>query len=56
MNAISRRDWMKTLTAGAAVSGVSNCLNAAEPMLKGKADSCIFLWLGGGAARSGQVR
>jgi hypothetical protein len=50
MNAISRRDWMKTLTAGVAVSGVSNCLSAAEPVLKGKADSCIFLWLGGGAA------
>src|ERR1700731_4129450 len=50
MNAISRRDLMKTLTAGVAVTGISNGLNAAEPVLKGKADSCIFLWLGGGAA------
>ncbi len=50
MNAISRRDWMKTLTAGAIASSASSAFAASEPVLKGNADACIFLWLGGGAA------
>jgi hypothetical protein len=42
----TRRDVLKT--GGAALAAAS--LQAAEPLPKGKADACIFLWLGGGAA------
>ena len=43
---ITRRELMRTaaLTPGVALA------NTGEPMPKGKADACIFLWLGGGAA------
>jgi hypothetical protein len=43
---ITRRDVLKT---GAAAVG-TGLLQAAEIVPKGKADACIFLWLGGGAA------
>src|SRR3984893_12148762 len=43
---ITRRDVLKT---GAAAAGTA-LLPAAEIAPKGKADACIFLWLGGGAA------
>src|SRR5436309_9752300 len=43
---MTRRDLLKT---GAAAMGTA-ALSAAEAAPKGKADSCIFLWLGGGAA------
>jgi hypothetical protein len=43
---ITRRDVLKT---GAAAVGAP-LLSAAEIGPKGKADACIFLWLGGGAA------
>jgi hypothetical protein len=50
MNITSRRDWMKAVTAGAVAAGGSEAFGAALPPLKGTADACIFLWLGGGAA------
>jgi hypothetical protein len=45
----TRRDALKM---GASTLGAASLasLNAAEPLAKGKADACIFLWLGGGAA------
>src|SRR5438876_4740317 len=43
---MTRRDLLKT---GAAAIGTA-ALSAAESTPKGKADACIFLWLGGGAA------
>src|SRR6266702_4032853 len=43
---MTRRDLLKT---GAAAMGTA-ALSAAESAPKGKADACIFLWLGGGAA------
>src|SRR5581483_9957889 len=42
----TRRDVLKT--GGAALGAAS--LHGAEALPKGKADACIFLWLGGGAA------
>src|SRR5205809_4398650 len=42
---ITRRDLLKT---GAAMGTAA--LSATEAAPKGKADACIFLWLGGGAA------
>ena len=42
----TRRDVLKT---GAVSLGAAS-LKAAETLPKGKADACIFLWLGGGAA------
>src|SRR5438445_12977694 len=42
---MTRRDLLKT---GAAMGTAA--LSAAEAAPKGKADACIFLWLGGGAA------
>jgi hypothetical protein len=50
MNITSRRDWMKAVTAGAVAASGSEAFGAALPPLKGTADACIFLWLGGGAA------
>src|SRR2546421_11793312 len=43
---MTRRDLLKT---GAAAMGTAS-LPAAVAAPKGKADACIFLWLGGGAA------
>src|SRR5439155_2428653 len=43
---MTRRDLLKT---GAAAMGTAS-LSAAVATPKGKADACIFLWLGGGAA------
>ena len=43
---ITRRDLLKT---GAAAVGTA-AMPAAVATPKGKADACIFLWLGGGAA------
>lgn len=42
----TRREILKT---GAAALGAASA-NGAETLPKGKADACIFLWLGGGAA------
>ena len=42
----TRRDVLK---AGASALTATS-LSAAETLPKGKADACIFLWLGGGAA------
>ncbi len=50
LRASSRRQWLSTCAAGALASTVRPAL-AAEPEILGKADSCIFLWLGGGAAQ-----
>jgi hypothetical protein len=44
---ITRRNILKT---GAAAMGTAIAPAAAETTPKGKADACIFLWLGGGAA------
>jgi hypothetical protein len=41
-----RRDFLKTGAAALAAASAP----AAETLPKGKADACIFLWLGGGAA------
>src|SRR6185503_5217168 len=42
----TRRDWLKTSAAGLAAGSIG----AAEQAPRGKADACVFLWLGGGAA------
>src|SRR5258706_2221936 len=42
----TRRDWLKTGAAALAAGSV----RAAEQAPRGKADACVFLWLGGGAA------
>jgi len=51
---VNRRDFLKQSTlAGASLTGIgSSTTRAAEAIdyPKGKADSCIFIWLGGGAA------
>src|ERR1700733_5719981 len=44
----TRRNLLKT--GATAIAATSFPLQAEEPRLKGKADACIFLWLGGGAA------
>src|SRR5262245_48181418 len=44
---MTRRDLLKT---SAAVMGTVALPAAITPPPKGKADACIFLWLGGGAA------
>jgi hypothetical protein len=44
----TRRNLLKT--GATAIAAASFPLQAEEPRLKGKADACIFLWLGGGAA------
>src|SRR3954462_3842698 len=48
----TRRNSMKTGASalGAASLPGADILGAAESRPKGKADACIFLWLGGGAA------
>src|SRR6476646_5632158 len=43
----TRRDLLKTTAMGVASAA---SLAGAESLPKGKADACIFLWLGGGAA------
>ncbi len=48
----SRRDFLHTsLAAGAALAGLPALAADKSPALRGKADACIFLWLGGGAAQ-----
>src|SRR5262245_12308612 len=52
----TRRDFLKTsaATAMVAATGPSLTALAAEPKNvypRGKADACIFIWLGGGAAQ-----
>jgi len=42
----TRRDWLKTSAAGLAAGSIG----AAEQAPRGKADACVFVWLGGGAA------
>src|SRR5258708_6974398 len=42
---MTRRDLLKTAGAAPFAAGLS-----AADRVKGKADACIFLWLGGGAA------
>ena len=46
MHSITRRNLLKT----GAIAAASLPLSAAESRPQGKADACIFLWLGGGAA------
>src|ERR1700755_1918917 len=49
---LHRRDWIKgdALGPSAALSGLARA-EAATTAAKGKADACILLWLGGGAAQ-----
>ncbi|MBI1325001.1 DUF1501 domain-containing protein [bacterium] len=47
----NRRQWLGSCAAGALASSAVKSALAAEPEILGKADSCIFLWLGGGAAQ-----
>src|SRR5690242_11400975 len=44
----TRRNLLKT--GASALAAASLPVQAAESHPKGKADACIFLWLGGGAA------
>jgi hypothetical protein len=46
---MTRRDLLKTGASALGAAAVTP-LGAAESLPKGKADACIFLWLGGGAA------
>jgi len=46
---MTRRDILKTGATAFGAASLST-LQAAEAFPKGKADACIFLWLGGGAA------
>lgn len=48
---LNRRQWLGSCAAGTLGSSLSWSAKAAEPEILGKADSCIFLWLGGGAAQ-----
>lgn len=48
-DSLSRRRFLKFSGAGAAALATADTLTAGDPP-KGKADHCIFLWLGGGAA------
>jgi hypothetical protein len=54
--ALSRRKFLKTGATAAAVAGLAPAIPAlgedapAHERLRGKADACIYLWLGGGAA------
>src|ERR1700755_2445520 len=49
---LHRRDWIKgdALGPSAALSGLARA-EAATTAAKGKADACVLLWLGGGAAQ-----
>jgi hypothetical protein len=48
----NRRDWLKAGMAGSLASSLAIGSPAPpSPEILGKADSCIFLWLGGGAAQ-----
>lgn len=47
----TRRQWMSACAASVAGSSLITSASASEPEHLGKADSCIFLWLGGGAAQ-----
>ncbi len=46
---LTRRDVLKTGASALGAASIGS-LAAAETLPKGKADACIFLWLGGGAA------
>src|SRR6185295_11406212 len=52
---LTRRQFLKTTTALAAATGASGALPVfaeEEPKrVRGKADACIFIWLGGGCAQ-----
>jgi hypothetical protein len=50
---IDRRDALKIGAAGLAAAGGLGTLSASEnaPVPRGKAEHCIFIWLGGGAAQ-----
>jgi len=43
-------DRRQFLAAGLGATVLANAGAAEQPLLKGKADSCIFIWLGGGAS------
>ena len=49
MNNLDRRKFLATTAMGAA--GLSGALAAEKPFPKGKAEHCIFVWLGGGACQ-----
>ena len=42
---LNRREFLAAMTAASAASAATT-----QPVPKGKADACIFMWLGGGAA------
>ncbi len=48
---ITRRDWLRLSTAGLASAGLATPVLAEGKPLRGTADSCILLWLGGGSAQ-----
>lgn len=48
---LSRRDWLRASVLGTASAALSSRVLAEVPPLRGKAESCIMLWLGGGAAQ-----
>ncbi|HYG77286.1 MAG TPA: DUF1501 domain-containing protein [Planctomycetota bacterium] len=52
MNYLSRREFLKTAGyAGLAASALPNFARAEEAQPVGKAEHCIFIWLGGGMAQ-----
>src|SRR3990170_1020865 len=53
MRHTSRRDFLAASAAAAASVGMAPALRAAEerPSPRGKAEHCIFIWLGGGAGQ-----
>src|SRR4051794_33722037 len=51
---MNRRDFLATTAAFAASGRLVSRLPGAEPkpvLVKGKAEACIFIWLGGGMAQ-----
>src|SRR5690349_800345 len=46
MTMLNRREFTKTVLAGAAALSAGRSFAATAP--RGKAEACIFLWLGGG--------
>jgi hypothetical protein len=48
---LHRRDWIKAAALGAAATVLPGRSSDAADGPKGKADACILLWLGGGAAQ-----
>ena len=48
---LARRDWLKGGALGAAAAVPGSRPSAAADAPRGKAEACILLWLGGGAAQ-----